>query len=236
MRWWSPFDWKGCTRTTLAASWYANMMYWLPLIPRIGNGSRLLVYNVDISNSQMSTVSVGAVSSSNSWVDGRMLSHALVVSSAFAAVAHLVERSPCRTCVKCPRIVGVALVGKYLATLSTIRPGNDRKFPHLTARRREDLTGDPIVQCRYSMRFFVDGKSYALQWYSVERVGGMPVGDQVVGGARVGAIGVGNSTGGGTGVCTIGCSAGCISSSSPEGIMCGSCGRWTWLGLDCVVV
>ena len=57
-------------------------------------------------------------------------------------------------------IVGVAFIGQYLATLSALRPGNERKLPALTARRNVDLTGDPTVQCRYSMRFFVDGRSY----------------------------------------------------------------------------
>jgi hypothetical protein len=34
-----------------------------------------------------------------------------------------------------------------------------------------DLTGNPTVKCRYSMRFLVDGRLYALRWYSVDRIG-----------------------------------------------------------------
>jgi hypothetical protein len=79
--------------------------------------------------------------------------------SAFAAVAQRVERRPCFVCVRCPMIVDVALVGQYLETLVAVRPGNDRKFPFLTARRNVDLTGDPTVAWRYSMRFLVDGRS-----------------------------------------------------------------------------
>ena len=73
--------------------------------------------------------------------------------------------------------------------MSALRPGNEKKLPALTARRNVDLTSDPTVQCRYSMSFFVDGRLYALQWYSVEPVGGAPVGEQAVVGERV-VIGV----------------------------------------------
>ena len=119
-------------------------------------------------------------------MDGSRLSLALKASSALVAVAHRVYPRSFWTCVKCPSTVGVAFVGQCLATLATLRPGNDQKFPALTARRREDFTGNPMVQWRYSMSFFVDGRSYALQWYSVERVGGALVGERVVVEARVG--------------------------------------------------
>ena len=82
--------------------------------------------------------------------------------------------------------MGVAFVGQHLATLVTLSPGNDRKFPSLTAWRRVDFTGNPTVQWSYSMSFFVDGRSYALRWYSVERVGEALVGTRVVVGACVG--------------------------------------------------
>jgi hypothetical protein len=60
--------------------------------------------------------------------------------------------------------VGVALVGQYRATFFVLRPGYDQKLPALTARRNVD-TGKPTVQCRYSMRFLIDGKSYAFWWF-----------------------------------------------------------------------
>ncbi len=89
-------------------------------------------------------MSVGAVSASNSSVDGRRLSRVLVVISALAAVAHCVDQRPFLTCVKSPSTVGVAFVGQYRATLSALRPGNERKLPALTARN-VDLTGNPTV-------------------------------------------------------------------------------------------
>ena len=101
----------------------------------------------------------GNVSAAKSSVDGSMLVLSFAARSAFAAVAQRVERRPCFVCVRCPMIVDVALVGQYLETLVAVRPGNDRKFPFLTARRTVDLTGDPTVAWRYSTRFFVDGKS-----------------------------------------------------------------------------
>ncbi len=90
-------------------------------------------------------MSVGAAGVSNSSVDGRRLSLVLVAISALAAVAHRVDRRPFLTCVKCPSTVGVAFVGHYRATLSVLRPGNERKLPALTARRNVDLTGNPTV-------------------------------------------------------------------------------------------
>ena len=56
--------------------------------------------------------------------------------------------------------MGVAFVGKYLAMLLALRPGNERKLPTLPARKNVDLTGKPTVQWRYSMSFFVDGRLY----------------------------------------------------------------------------
>ncbi len=90
-------------------------------------------------------MSVGAVSASNSSVDERRLSRVLAAISALAAVAYCVDRRPFLTCVNCPSTVGVAFVGQYQATLSALRPGNERKLPTLTARRNVDLTGDPTV-------------------------------------------------------------------------------------------
>ena len=112
--------------------------------------------------------------------------HLLEASSALAAVAHCVDWRPLRTCVMCPSTVGVAFVGQYLAALAALSPGNDWKFPDLTAQRREDLTCNLMVQWRYSIRFFVDGRSYALQWYSVERVGWAIVVERAVVGICVG--------------------------------------------------
>ena len=129
-------------------------MYWLPLIARIGNCPKSLVNNVARGTSRKISVLVGAVSASKSSLDSSRFSLALEASSAFAAVAHCVDRRPLRTCVMCPSTVGVAFVGQYLATLAALRPGNDWKFPALTAWRREDLTGDPMVQWRYSISFF----------------------------------------------------------------------------------
>jgi len=126
---------------------------------------------------------VGAVIASSSSSDGNMLLVALAASSALVAVVHRVDWSPFCTCVRCPITVGVAFVGQYLATFSTLSPGNERKLPALTARRNVDLTGDPTVQCRYSMRFLVDGRSYAWRWYSVDRCGGLLVVAGRVGGA-----------------------------------------------------
>ena len=51
------------------------------------------------------------------------------------------------------------------------------------------MTGDPTEQCRYLMRFLVEGKSYARRWYSVDRCGGLLVADCCVGS---GAAGVGD--------------------------------------------
>ncbi len=90
-------------------------------------------------------MSVGAVGVSNSSVDGRRLSLVLAAISALAAVAHRVDQRPFLTYVKCPSTVGVAFVGQYQATLSALRPGNERKLPALTARRNVDLTGNPTV-------------------------------------------------------------------------------------------
>ncbi len=120
-------------------------MYWPPLIARIGKHPKLLVNNVARFTSRKIRVSVGAVSASNSLVDGRRLSHVLAAISALAAVAHHVDRRPFLTCVKCPSTVGVAFVGQYQATLSALRPWNERKLPALTARRNVDLTGNPTV-------------------------------------------------------------------------------------------
>jgi hypothetical protein len=100
--------------------------------------------------------------------------------------------------------VGVALVGQYLATFWMLSPGNERKLPALTALRNVDLTGDPTVQCRYSMRFLVDGRSYARRWYSVDWCGGLLV--AVCEGGAVGAAGVG--------IC-------CLCGSTSGGMICG---------------
>ena len=75
--------------------------------------------------------------------------------------------------------MGVAFVGQYLATLLALSPGNDRKLPALTAQRNVDLTGDTTVQCRYLMRFLVDGRSYAWRWYLVDLCGGLLVAGRV---------------------------------------------------------
>jgi hypothetical protein len=45
-----------------------------------------------------------------------------------------------------PRTVAVAFVGQYLATLSTLRPGKDLKFPALTAVRKVLFVGEPTQQ------------------------------------------------------------------------------------------
>ncbi len=90
-------------------------------------------------------MSVGAVSASNSLVDGRRLSLVLATISAMAAVAHRVDRRPFLTCVKCPSTIGVTFVRQYRATLSALRPGNERKLLALTAQRNVDLTGNPTV-------------------------------------------------------------------------------------------
>ena len=50
--------------------------------------------------------------------------------------------------------MGVAFVGQYLAKFLALSPGNEQKLPVLTAHSNVDLTGDPTVECRYSMRFF----------------------------------------------------------------------------------
>ncbi len=120
-------------------------MYWLQLIARIGKRPKSLVNNVARFTSRKIRVSVGAVSASNSLVDGRRLSFVLAAISALAAVAHRADRRPFLTCVKCPSTVGVAFVGQHRATLSVLMPGNERKLPTLTARRNVDLTGDPTV-------------------------------------------------------------------------------------------
>ncbi len=120
-------------------------MYWLPLIARIGKRPKLSVNNVARFTSLKIRVSVGAVSASNSLVDGRRLSLVLATISALAAVAHRVDRRPFLTCVKCPSTVGLAFVGQYQATLSALRPGNERKLPALTAWRNVDSTGNPTV-------------------------------------------------------------------------------------------
>ena len=74
-----------------------------------------------------------------------------------------------------------ALSGQYRTTFSTVRPGNDLKLPFLTALRRVDLAGEPTVQWRYSMSARVGGRSYAICWYSVERVMGVPDGGHTAG-------------------------------------------------------
>ena len=88
--------------------------------------------------------------------------------------------------------MGVAFVGQYLATFLTLSPGNEQKLPALTAWRNVDLTGDPTVQCRYSMRFLVIGRSYAWRWYLVDRCGRLLVADQVGGADSIGVC-VGDS-------------------------------------------
>jgi len=75
--------------------------------------------------------------------------------------------------------VGVAFIGQYLATFLTLSPRNEQKLPALTAWMNVDLTGDPTVQCRYSMRFLVNGRSYAWRWYLVDQCGGLLVAGQV---------------------------------------------------------
>ena len=91
--------------------------------------------------------------------------------------------------------MGVAFVGQYLAMFLALSPRNEQKLPALTACRDVDLTGDPTVQCRYSMRFFVDGRSYAWRWYSVDCCGGILVTGQVAGAVVVGmaivSVGIG---------------------------------------------
>ena len=62
-----------------------------------------------------------------------------------------------------------------------MRPGNDLKLPFLTALRRLAFTGDPTVQCSYSISARVDGRLYAFRWYSVKRVMGVPVGGRTAG-------------------------------------------------------
>jgi hypothetical protein len=101
-------------------------MYWLPLLDRIGNRPKSSVNSVARGTTRKVTWLVGAVIASISSSDGSMLLVALAASSAFAAVAHLVDLSPFWTCVWCPMTVGVALVGQYLATFSTLSPGNER--------------------------------------------------------------------------------------------------------------
>ena len=159
MQCWSAFDWKGCTRITLAALWYASIMYWLPIIARIGKRSKSSVNKVAMCTSWKIKVSVGAMRALTSSVDGSRLLLAFAARSTLAAVAHHVDWRPFCVCVKCPSTVGVALVGQYRATFLALRPRNGRKLPALTAWRNVDLTREPTVQCRYSMRFLVDGKS-----------------------------------------------------------------------------
>ena len=57
--------------------------------------------------------------------DGSMFGLALAARSAFAAVAHRVDRNPFGVCVRCPSTVAVAFTGQYRATFSTLRPGKD---------------------------------------------------------------------------------------------------------------
>ena len=73
----------------------------------------------------------------------------------------------------CPSMVGVAFSGQYLDTFATVNPGNDLKFPFLTAWRNCDLTGGPTVQWIYSMSLRVYGRSNAHLWYSVGRALGV---------------------------------------------------------------
>jgi len=51
------------------------------------------------------------VSASKSLSDGNMFGLALAARSAFAAVAHRVDRKP-RVCVRCPSTVAVAFLGQ----------------------------------------------------------------------------------------------------------------------------
>ena len=126
---------------------------------RMGNRPKSSVNRVAMGMIAVTQSVSGNVSAAKSSVDGSMLVLSFAARSAFAAVAQRVERRPCFVCVRCPMIVDVALVGQYLETLVAVRPGNERKFPFLTARRNVDLTGDPTVALRYSMRFLVDGRS-----------------------------------------------------------------------------
>jgi len=57
--------------------------------------------------------------------DGSMFGLALAARSAFAAVAHRVDRNPFGVCVRCPSTVAVAFAGQYRVTFSTPRPGKD---------------------------------------------------------------------------------------------------------------
>ena len=173
-------------------------MYWLPLISRIGKRPKLSVNNVAHGISRKINVLVGAMNSASSLVDGSRLSLALVAYSASAAVPQRVDCRPFWTCVKCPSTLGVAFVVQYLSTFATLRPGNDWKFPALTACRRVDLTGNLMVPWRYSMNFLVDGRSYALRWYSVERIIWALVEEQAVDGFCVGDCIAGSYIVGGT--------------------------------------
>ena len=73
----------------------------------------------------MVTSFVGAVSASNSSSDGSMFWLALAARSAFAAVAHRVDRNPFGACVRWPSTMAVAFSGQCRATFSTLRPGKD---------------------------------------------------------------------------------------------------------------
>jgi len=70
------------------------MMYWLPLLARIGKRPKSPVNSVARGTSRKMTWLVGAVIASSSSSDGNMLLVALAGSSALVAVVHRVDRSP----------------------------------------------------------------------------------------------------------------------------------------------
>jgi len=58
------------------------------------------MYRVEIGTSMMVTLFVGAVIASSSTSDGSIFGLSLAVRSAFAAVAHRVNRNPFGVCVR----------------------------------------------------------------------------------------------------------------------------------------
>ena len=123
----------------------------------MGKRPMWLVNIVVVRTTHTCSLSVGAGMKLKSAVDGSMWfskagwSGLRIMETRAMECADFVDQRPFWNWVMCPSMVGVAFAGKYRDTFVTVNPGNDLKFPFLTAWRNCDLTGNPTVQWIYSM-------------------------------------------------------------------------------------
>jgi hypothetical protein len=111
----------------LVAPWYASMMYWFPLMARMGKQPMSSVNKVAVGTIHTCSSLVGAVMKLKSAVDGSMwFSEAGWPGSRKMAAramerADFVDRRPCWTWVMCLIMVGVAFSGQYHDMFATVR-------------------------------------------------------------------------------------------------------------------